>query len=54
MRKLKHPNIVRMHDVQYKEEKGKIYVVLEYCAGGALQEVLEQHGGKLPLERAQQ
>ena len=54
MRKLRHPNIVQLMDVQYKPEKGKIYVILEYCPGGSLQAILDHQGGKLTEHRAQQ
>lgn len=54
LRKLRHANIVQLMDVQHKEEKGKIYVILEYCPGGSLQDILDRNGGKLTAYRAQQ
>ncbi|MCP4593240.1 MAG: serine/threonine protein kinase, partial [bacterium] len=48
LRQLKHPNIVEM--VAAVEENGQHYLVIEYVAGGSLQDLLEQQG-RLPIER---
>jgi serine/threonine-protein kinase 11 len=39
--KLDHPNIMRLIEVFYNDEKGKIYMVLEYCCA-VLNDMLEQ------------
>ena len=48
LRQLKHPNIVEM--VAAVEEQGQHYLIIEYVAGGSLQDLLEQQG-RLPVER---
>ncbi|KAF2349622.1 Protein kinase domain [Trinorchestia longiramus] len=53
LRNLRHKNVVRLHDVHYNEEKGKIYMMMEYCVVG-LQELLEKSpGNKFPVWQAQ-
>ena len=39
--KLNHPNVMRLIEVFYNDEKGKIYMVLEYCCA-VLNDMLEQ------------
>uniref|UniRef100_A0A6A7FRR0 non-specific serine/threonine protein kinase n=2 Tax=Hirondellea gigas TaxID=1518452 RepID=A0A6A7FRR0_9CRUS len=41
LRNLKHNNVIRLLDVHYNEEKGKIYMMMEYCVAG-LQEMLDR------------
>lgn len=50
LRKINHPNIIRLHDMI--EEVGKIYIVLEYCRGGDLSMYIQQHLGRIPEETA--
>lgn len=53
LRRLHHRNVVQLMDVIYKEEKHKIYVVLEFCAG-TLDSVLKTApAGKIPHSQAQ-
>eukprot|EP00042_Codosiga_hollandica_P028834 m.154493 g.154493 ORF g.154493 m.154493 type:complete len:388 (-) comp52891_c0_seq3:529-1692(-) len=40
LRRLNHPNVIKLVDVLYNARKEKIYVITEYCAGN-LQEMLE-------------
>lgn len=40
MRKLCHPNVIKLIDVIFNDEKQKLYIFLEYCVG-ALQDLLE-------------
>lgn len=50
MRKLKHPNVIQLIEVIQKEEKQKIYIVLEFAGAGSLQQVINSHPNKrLPL-----
>ena len=51
LRKLNHPNIVRVIDTF--EEDGRHYIVMEYMAGGSLAQLIASEG-KLPLERVVQ
>lgn len=49
LRRLDHPNIVKMLGVSHEGEQR--YIVMEYVAGGSLRELLRAHG-RLPIERA--
>lgn len=40
LRQLRHRNVIRLHEVLYKPEKEKVYLVMEYCAGN-LNDALE-------------
>lgn len=51
-RSLSHPNCVRLLESFSNEEKGKLYIVLEYMSGGALQDLLDNSNKKLPLGQA--
>lgn len=42
LRQIKHPNIIRLHDIV--EESGRIYIVLEYCTGGDLAAHIQRYG----------
>jgi serine/threonine protein kinase len=48
LRQLNHPNIVRM--VAAVEDQGRHYLVMEYVAGGSLQDLLDAQGS-LPVSR---
>jgi serine/threonine protein kinase len=39
MKKLQHPNIVRLHEVISSTENGYMYLVMEYCIGGPMVEM---------------
>ncbi|KAA0197371.1 hypothetical protein HAZT_HAZT007810 [Hyalella azteca] len=53
LRNLHHKNVVKLHDVIYNEEKGKTYMMMEYCVVG-LQELLEKSPeNKFPVWQAQ-
>ena len=41
LNQIKHPNIVKLHDVKFK--KNNIYLVMEYCNGGSLAEALKNY-----------
>jgi serine/threonine protein kinase len=48
LRRLNHPNIVRM--VTEVEENGRHYLVMEYVAGGSLEDLLQKEG-RLPVSQ---
>lgn len=51
LRDLKHPNIVRYYDRIYEQTKGILYLVMEYCGGGDLATLIEDHAKrKSPME----
>ncbi|RKP18147.1 kinase-like protein [Rozella allomycis CSF55] len=53
LKRLKHNNIVKLLEVLYNDEKQKMYVVLEYCAG-QLQTIIDKAPEKkLPLSQIQ-
>lgn len=52
LQRLHHRNVIKLFDVLYNEEKQKMYMIMEYCAGG-LQEMLESAPDKkFPLFQA--
>ena len=44
LKKIKHPNIVKLFDV--KGDKQYIYLVIEYCNGGSLYDLLNNYKRK--------
>jgi serine/threonine protein kinase len=42
MKKLNHPNLVRLHHVS--EDPSQMYFVMEYCGGGELRAFITKHG----------
>lgn len=51
MARLRHPNIVTVHDVGIDEDL--LYIVMEYIKGGTVRELLHMHG-KIPAKAAVQ
>lgn len=45
-----HENVLKLIEVIHNEEKQKIYVVLEFCGAGSLQQLIDSHpNSRLPL-----
>jgi serine/threonine protein kinase len=44
LKKCKHPNIVRLHEILYDNEKNKIYLILDNCPFGTLMHFNEYTG----------
>ena len=42
LRELKHPNIVRYYDRIIDKQKAKIYIVMEYCEGGDMGQLIKK------------
>jgi NIMA (never in mitosis gene a)-related kinase len=42
LRELKHENIVRYHDKILDKKNATLYIVMEYCAGGDLAQVINR------------
>ena len=40
LRELRHPNVVRYYDRVIDKDRAKLYIVMEYCAGGDLADVV--------------
>lgn len=38
LKKTDHPNIIKLNEIIYDEDKGKIYLILECCSNGAIME----------------
>jgi len=36
LKKVNHPNLVKLYEIMHKEDRSKIYLVLEYCEHGDL------------------
>jgi len=52
--KLNHKNVVKYYESFSKEEKEKIYIVIEYVEGGTLQDLINKSPtSRLPLKQAQ-
>lgn len=51
MARLRHPNIVAVHDFQ-KLEDGSAAIVMEFIEGGSLRDKLRQHPKGLPVDEA--
>ena len=43
LRRLHHPNVVQLLDA--RQHGGQIYIVMEYCPGGDLRDLLAQAAG---------
>ena len=42
LRELKHPNIVKYYDRIIDKKNQKIYIIMEYCEGGDLNELIKR------------
>ena len=49
LRELRHPNITRYYDRIIDKESAKLYIVMEYCAGGDLSQQIRR--GKKLLQK---
>ncbi|MBR7836306.1 protein kinase [Actinospica durhamensis] len=49
-RVLRHPNIATLYEDGFAD--GAFFFTSEYCAGGSLDRLLEQRGGRLPIDEA--
>jgi pSer/pThr/pTyr-binding forkhead associated (FHA) protein len=47
---LQHPNVVDLLD--YGHHEGVFFFTMEYCEGGTVQDLMKQHGGRLPVNLA--
>ena len=52
MRVVDHPNVLAYIGQGLNEEKKRPYLVMEYASGGSLVELMEDGGGRLPVEGA--
>jgi len=43
LREFRHPNIVRYYDRIIDKERTLIYIIMEYCEGGDLAQVIRKH-----------
>ncbi|POV97095.1 hypothetical protein PSTT_15280 [Puccinia striiformis] len=43
MKKINHPNLVRLHEVLDIENQDSLYMVMEFCPGGTLQKLVQLH-----------
>jgi len=52
LKRLTHPNVIKLYDVIYDDHKQKMYMIMEYCVG-ELQEMLDSiEGHKFPIWQA--
>ncbi|HET9168464.1 MAG TPA: protein kinase [Actinospica sp.] len=49
-RRLRHPNIARLHDDGFAD--GAFFFTSEYCGGGSLDQLVQARGGTLPIDEA--
>ncbi len=47
LRELRHPNITRYYDRVINKDHAKLYIVMEYCAGGDLANMIRQRKKQL-------
>ena len=44
LKKMHHPNITKLYDVIVDNKEGKVYLVLEYCGGGFINQAKQVKG----------
>ena len=44
MKQLDHPNVVKLYQYYYDPSTGNMYLILEYCPGGSILDVLQNDG----------
>ena len=49
--KVRHPNLIAVHDAGREAQSGLYYIVMDYVSGGSLRELLRQRG-RIPAARA--
>jgi NIMA (never in mitosis gene a)-related kinase len=42
LRELRHPNIVRYYERSVDREKSRLFLVMEYCSGGDLAQLIKK------------
>jgi NIMA (never in mitosis gene a)-related kinase 2 len=52
LRELKHPNITRYYDRVIDKEQARLYIVMEYCAGGDLAALIKRQKALLREARS--
>ena len=52
LKELRHPNITRYYDRIIDKETAKLFIVMEYCAGGDLAHQIRKQKKLLPAENA--
>ena len=50
--RLRHPNLVSVHDAGRDEATGLYYLVMDYAPGGNLRDMIEEAHGAIPADRA--
>ena len=50
--KIRHPNLVMVHDAGCDEDTGLYYLVMDYVPGGSLREMMNDSGGCIEVGRA--
>lgn len=49
--KIKHPNLIAVHDAGKNSENGMYYLVMDYVAGGSVRDLLKKEG-QIPIREA--
>jgi serine/threonine protein kinase len=52
MRQISHPHVVRLFDVVTGMKKKNLYLFMEFCDGGSLEDYINQKGGKISESEA--
>lgn len=50
--KIRHPNLVMVHDAGRDEDTGLYYLIMDYVPGGSLREMMNASGGRIDDARA--
>lgn len=53
LRDLKHPNITRYYDRQIDKKTAKLYIIMEFCAGGDLAALIRRRKREMREKIAQ-
>ena len=48
--KIKHPNLIAVHDAGKSQEKGVYYLIMDYVSGGSVRDLLKARGRLSPAE----
>jgi serine/threonine protein kinase len=54
MRQISHPHVVRLFDVVTGMKKKNLYLFMEFCDGGSLEDYMKQKGGRISESEARE
>ena len=51
--KIKHPNLIAVHDAGKNPENGMYYIIMDYASGGSVRDLLKRTGHISPIQAVQ-